>query len=75
MKQLITKVTSGCDTVLIYNAGFVGDTKAATAYFAGNDGWGITMTMPLCEVTRFVGSTLQVRAFIQFAKSKLGLEE
>lgn len=75
MKQLITKVSVDGETVLIYPAGFIDGVKAAVAYFAGPEGWGITMNIALSEVEDFVNDHSRVRGFIYVAKDKLGLEK
>lgn len=74
MKKLLKKVQVEADGVLIYEAGFVDGVKAAEAYFAGEEGWGVSMHFPLFQLDDFAQNQTQVRAFIHLAKEKLGME-
>ncbi|MCY9805346.1 hypothetical protein OTK51_18135 [Vibrio scophthalmi] len=47
--------------------------KCALAYFAGPEGWGVTMNIQLGELDDFVNSKQWQRNFIAHAKDKLGM--
>ncbi|MGF1842287.1 hypothetical protein L4C39_03705 [Vibrio clamense] len=74
MRKLLKKMSVGVDTILIYEGGFVDGVKAAEAYFAGEEGWGVSMHFPLFQLDDFAQNQTQVRAFIHLAKEKLGME-
>ena len=47
--------------------------KCAVAYFAGPEGWGVTMTIRLDELDCFLNKPDWQKRFIEFAKNKLGM--
>lgn len=46
----------------------------AIAHFNGQDGWGVTMNIRTEELDTFLESPAHQRAFVTFAKIKLGME-
>ncbi|MCZ2368183.1 hypothetical protein [Vibrio diabolicus] len=47
--------------------------KCAVAYFAGEDGWGVTMNIQFEELESFTNSLAWQKRFIEVAKEKLGM--
>ncbi|OEA64479.1 hypothetical protein BBM68_05325 [Vibrio parahaemolyticus] len=47
--------------------------QCAVAYFAGPDGWGVTMNIRLEELESFVNTLEWQKRFVEFAKDKLGM--
>lgn len=70
----ITSVSVGDDVIQILEGRTKTYEKCAIAYFAGSEGWGITMTMRLEEVECFLKSPDIQRQFVRFSKEKLGME-
>ncbi|HEQ3533766.1 TPA: hypothetical protein VGS95_002081 [Vibrio parahaemolyticus] len=47
--------------------------KCAVAYFAGPEGWGVTMNIRIEELESFVNKPDWQKRFVVFAKEKLGM--
>lgn len=72
MKKKIKSVSLGSDIIHIYESRTATHQKCAEVYFAGPQGWGITMSIPLESVDDFTRSTEHQSRFIEVAKDKLG---
>lgn len=70
----ITSVSVGDDVIQILEGRTKTYENCAIAYFAGPEGWGITMTMRLEEVECFLKSPDIQRQFVRLSKEKLGME-
>lgn len=70
----ITSVSVGDDVIQILEGRTKTYEKCAIAYFAGPEGWGITMTIRLEELEGFLKSSDIQRQFVRFSKEKLGME-
>ena len=73
MKKKIKSVTLGNDIIHIYESRTATHQKCAEVYFAGPQGWGITMSIPLDSVESFTSSVGHQSRFIRMAKDKLGV--
>lgn len=76
----ITSVSVGDDVIQILEGRTKTYEKCAIAYFAGPEGWGITLTIRLEEVEEveevevFLKSPDTQTLFVKFSKEKLGIE-
>ncbi len=70
----ITSVSVGDDVIQILEGRTKTYEKCAIVYFAGPEGWGITMTIRLEEVEDFLKSPDTQTLFVKFSKEKLGIE-
>ncbi|MEZ8662348.1 MULTISPECIES: hypothetical protein [Vibrio] len=74
MRKLIATASVDGESVHIYPDGFIDGVRAVIVYFAGPEGWGITMNLALSELESFVNNPERIRTFIRLAKDRLGLE-
>ncbi|MDW2117433.1 hypothetical protein R7R25_02275 [Vibrio sp. 2026] len=69
----IVSISINEDTIHVYECRTETYEKCAFAYFAGPDGWGVTMNIQLEEVQRFTNDPVWQKRFIDIAKEKLGM--
>lgn len=74
MRKKLKSLTLGNDVIHIYESKTTAHQKCAEVYFAGPQGWGITMSIPLDSVRSFTSSADHQSRFISLAKEKLGIE-
>ncbi|TOG86590.1 hypothetical protein CGI91_22850 [Vibrio parahaemolyticus] len=70
----ITSISVDEDTIHVYEGRTAAYEKCAVAYFAGPDGWGVTMNIRIEELESFLNEPDWQKRFIEFAKEKLGIE-
>ncbi len=75
MKTKLKSISIDGDSIHIFEGRTVTHQKCAEVYFAGPQGWGITMNISLDSVERFAKSVEHQRRFIGLAKEKLGIEQ
>ncbi|MDE1316326.1 helix-turn-helix transcriptional regulator [Vibrio aestuarianus] len=73
MSRLIKRVQINGEHVDFHEAGWIDGKRAAFVRFTGEDGFGVSMNMKLEEVRAFSASQDKILAFIDIAKSKLGI--
>lgn len=69
----IVSISIDEDTIHVYEGRTATYERCAVAYFAGRDGWGVTMNIQLEEVERFTNDPVWQKRFIDIAKEQLGL--
>ena len=69
----ITSLSVGEDRIHVFEGRTETYEKCAVAYFAGPDGWGVTMNIRLEELESFVNTADWQQRFVEFAKEKLGM--
>lgn len=70
----ITSIVIGGERIEIVEGRTPNYEKCAVAYFAGPEGWGVTMDIQFDELETFVNDAQWQKKFIAFAKEKLGIE-
>ena len=70
----ITSLNVGNERIEVLEGRTQTHEKCAIAYFAGPEGWGITMQIRLDELECFLERPDWQQQFVLFAKQKLGME-
>ncbi|EIU6868814.1 hypothetical protein [Vibrio parahaemolyticus] len=70
----ITSLSVDEDKIQVFEGRTATFEKCAVAYFAGPEGWGVTMNIRIEELESFVNKPHWQKRFVVFAKEKLGME-
>ncbi len=70
----ITSLNVGNERIEVLEGRTQTHEKCAIAYFAGPEGWGITMQIRLDELECFLERPDWQKQFVHFSKQKLGME-
>ncbi|HBC3447581.1 TPA: hypothetical protein KDY51_001438 [Vibrio parahaemolyticus] len=69
----ITSLSVDEDKIQVFEGRTATFEKCAVAYFAGPEGWGVTMNIRIEELESFVNEPDWQKRFVVFAKEKLGM--
>ncbi|KDN27990.1 hypothetical protein VFDL14_01595 [Vibrio fortis] len=72
---MLHEFVSHGEKLKVTNAGWVNSARAVYVTFTGNDGWGVSITIPESKLSEFLDDPIAQYAFIWKAKRYLGMEE
>lgn len=73
MRKKLKSISVDGDKIHIFEGRTLTHQKCAEVYFAGPQGWGITMNISLDSVESFANSIEYQKRFVGLARDKLGI--